>query len=144
HGAPAGGRPLPRDGPLPGPVLDPHAALDRPDPPAARPAPPGGHAMIDVAPFTAHWQVALPGLLVAVTAMVVMATDALLPPGERDGLAVLGILGLGAAGAAALSPWRGGGTAGGLQDPLRADRHAPLFTAPLCVGCPLTVLLAAH
>src|SRR5207249_1554485 len=142
HGAPAGGRPLPRDGPLPGPVLDPHAALDRPDPPAARPAPAGGHAMIDVAPFTANWQVALPGLLVAVTAMVVMAADALQPPGERDGLAVLGILGLGAAGAAALWLWRGGGNAGGFQDTLRADRYALFFTALLCAGSLLTVLLS--
>src|SRR5205814_5763035 len=75
HGAGTGGGPLPRDGALAGVVSRPHAALDRSDPPASRPAPGGGHAMIDVAPFTANWQVALPGLLVVVTAMVVMTAD---------------------------------------------------------------------
>ena len=98
--------------------------------------------MIDVAPFTAHWQVALPGLLVAVTAMVVMAADAVAPPGERDGLAVLGILGLGAAGATAAWLWVPGDNAGGFQDTLRADRYALFFTVLLCAGSLLTVLLS--
>ena len=98
--------------------------------------------MIDVAPFTANWQVALPGLLVAVTAMVVMTADALEPPGDRDGLAVLGILGLGAAGAAAAWLWWAGGNAGGFQDTLRADRYALYFTALLCAGSLLTILLS--
>ncbi len=98
--------------------------------------------MIDVAPFTANWQVALPGLLVVVTAMVVMTADALEPPGDRDGLAVLGILGLGAAGAAAAWLWWAGGNAGGFQDTLRADRYALFFTVLLCAGSLLTVLLS--
>src|SRR5205814_5844263 len=142
HGAGTGGGPLPRDGALAGVVPRPHAALDRSDPPASRPAAGGGHAMIDVAPFTANWQVALPGLLVVVTAMVVMTADALEPPGERDGLAVLGIFGLGAAGAAAAWLWWAGGNAGGFQDTLRADRYALFFTVLLCAGSLLTVLLS--
>ena len=98
--------------------------------------------MIDPAPFTAHWQVALPGLIVAVAAMIVMAADALAPAGEGDGLALLGILGVGAAGLAAVWLWVGGGNAGGFQDTLRADRYALFFTVVLCAGSLLTLLLS--
>jgi NADH-quinone oxidoreductase subunit N len=98
--------------------------------------------MIDVAPFTAHWQVALPALVVAVAAMVVMAADALVPAGEPEGLAVLGILGLGIAGAAALWLWVGDANAGGFQDTLRADRYALFFAVVVCASSLLTVLLS--
>ena len=98
--------------------------------------------MIDVGPFIANWQVALPALIVAVTAMLVMAADALAPQGERDGLAALGILGLAVAGAAALWLWVGGGSPGGFQDTLRADRYALFFALLLCAGSLLTELLS--
>src|SRR5207245_10195494 len=91
---------------------------------------------------TANWHAAPPGVLVAVTAMAGMAADAAAPPGERDGLAVLGILGLGTAGAAAVWLWVAGGNAGGFQDTLRADRYALFFTALLCAGSVLTILLS--
>src|SRR5207253_9663934 len=72
----------------------------------------------------------------------VMAADALAPAGEGDGLALLGILGVGAAGLTAVWLWVGGGNVGGFQDTLRADRYALFFTVVLCAGSLLTLLLS--
>jgi NADH-quinone oxidoreductase subunit N len=98
--------------------------------------------MIDVAPFTANWQVALPGLVVTAAAMLVMAVDVALRTPDREPLAVLSLLGLGVAAAAAVWLWLLGGDPGGFQDTLRADRYALFFTTLLCAGAFLTVLMS--
>src|SRR5205814_2202130 len=139
-------RALSRDGRLPDAVPRPDAALDRPHrrpspgPVGARPD--GGGAMIDVAPFAANWQVALPGLLVTATALLVMAVDAVLRTPDRDGLAVIGVLGVVAAAGAAAWLWLAGGDVGGFQDTLRADRYALFFAILLCAGTLLTLVMS--
>src|SRR5207245_1485526 len=79
-----------RDGSLSGAVPEPHAAVDRSHPGArrgrARAA--AGSAMIDVGPFVAHWEAALPGLLIAATAMLI------LPAGEYFALMLLSTSGM--------------------------------------------------
>ncbi len=97
---------------------------------------------LDLAPFAANWEVSLPALVVATTAMVVMVTDLFTTGPDRDGLAVLGITGLVAAAAVAVWLWVGGGVAGGFQDTLRADRFALFFAVLLCAGSALTVLMS--
>ena len=98
--------------------------------------------MIDVAPFTAHWQVALPALIVAATAMLVMAADLVIHGPDRDALAVLGMLGLAASAAAAIWLWAAGGPPGGFQDTLRADRYALFFAVLIAAGSLLTLLMS--
>jgi NADH-quinone oxidoreductase subunit N len=98
--------------------------------------------MIDVGPFATNWQVALPGLLVAAAAMLVMAADVVMRGPERDGLAVLGMAGLAAASAAAVGLWLAGGDPGGFQDTLRADRYALFFALLVCAGTFLTLLMS--
>src|SRR5439155_284201 len=99
----AGPRSLHRDGPLPRALLPADGALDQQD---AGPRAParcrggdttrgrGATAMtpIDVAPFAGHWEVALPGLIVAATAMLVMAADLLVRDPDADALPALGIM----------------------------------------------------
>jgi NADH-quinone oxidoreductase subunit N len=98
--------------------------------------------MIDPTPFTANWHVALPALIVAVTAMVVMAADLFVRGPDRDGLAVLGMLGVAAAAAAAVWLWLAAGAAGGFQDTLRGDRYALFFTVLIAAGAFLTLLMS--
>jgi NADH-quinone oxidoreductase subunit N len=98
--------------------------------------------MIDVGPFATNWQVALPGLLVAVAAMLVMAADVAARGPERDGLAVLAMAGLVVASAVAVGLWLAGGDVSGFQNTLRADRYALFFTLLVCAGSLLTVLMS--
>src|SRR5262249_61972961 len=121
---------VPPAGPPPGPQPAPHAAVDRSHPRARRATrrDAGGVAMIDVAPFTAHWEVALPGIIVAATALVVMAVDALARGSDREVLAGLGIAGVAAAGVAAISLRRDGPVVG-FGGTLRAH-GARLFVTP--------------
>ena len=98
--------------------------------------------MIDVTPFTGNWYVALPALLVAATGMLVMAADLVIQGPDRDGLAVLGMLGLAAAAATAVWLWVAGGVPGGFQDTLRGDRFALFFTVLICAGSLLTILMS--
>ena len=94
--------------------------------------------MIDVGPFAAHWEVALPGLLIAATAMIIMMADVLVAGVERDALAGLALVGLATAAGAALWLWAQG-AGGGFGETLRGDRvvapmavaaaHVPLFQA---------------
>src|SRR5581483_14537 len=135
-------RPLPVDGPLSGPVSDAHAAVDRSHPRARRGAGGGRAPMIDTSAFTTNWPVALPGLVVAAVAMLVMSVDAVMRGRERDGLAVVSILGLGGAGAVAAWLWVAAGDPAGFHDTLRGDRYALFFAALLCVGSLLTVLMS--
>jgi len=98
--------------------------------------------MIDVAPFTANWQVALPALIVAVAAMLVMVADLVIRGPDRDALAVVGMLGLAAAVAAAVSLWLARGVPDGFGHTLRADRYALFFTVLISAGSFLTLLMS--
>ena len=99
---------------------------------------------IDVAPFAGHWEVALPGLIVAATAMLVMAADLVVRDPDADALPVLGIAGLAAAAAAAAWLWGAAPAADGFASTLRADRYALFFTVLLCVGSILTILMSVE
>src|SRR5439155_12711175 len=141
-------RPLLRDGPLPGALPDPHAAVGRPHPGArpdrGRATRRGGASMtpIDTGAFAAHWEVALPGLLVALTAMVVMVADLIVTGPERDALAAVALLVLAAAAGAALWLWAHGAGPGGFGDTLRADRYALFFALLLVAATALSILLS--
>jgi NADH-quinone oxidoreductase subunit N len=97
---------------------------------------------IDLAPFAANWQVALPALILAGTAMLVMLADVLIDGPEREALAAVGILGCVAAAGAAVTLWVGAVDIGGFQDTLRADRYALFFTLLLCAGSALVLLMS--
>jgi NADH-quinone oxidoreductase subunit N len=98
---------------------------------------------IDVGAFTAGWEAALPGLLVAATAMLAMAVDVVLRGPDREPLALLGICGLVAAVAAGLALlWPESGAVGGFQDTIRGDRYALFFTVVICAGALLTLLMS--
>jgi NADH-quinone oxidoreductase subunit N len=99
---------------------------------------------LDLAPFTANWQVALPGLIVAATALVVMAADAIGRGPDRDALAGFGIAGLAAAAASAIWLWAEGGGAGGFADTVRGDRYALFVTVLVCTASLLTVLMSVE
>lgn len=99
--------------------------------------------VIDTARWAGHWEVSLPGLIVAGTAMLVMMADLITTSDpDRDTLPVIGIAGLLAAAGAAIWLWLGTGDAGGFANTLRADRYALFFTVLLCVGSILTLLMS--
>ena len=62
-------------------------------------------APIDVAGAMHGWQVALPAITALCAAFVVMLTDLAMRGTERDGVAVVGVLGLGATMAVAIGLW---------------------------------------
>ena len=97
---------------------------------------------IDVGPFAAHWEVALPGLLVAATAMLVMVADLVSTDPDRESLAGVALVGLATAAGAALWLWAGGSGAGGFGETLRADRYALFFALLLIAATALTILLS--
>ncbi|TMA64282.1 MAG: NADH-quinone oxidoreductase subunit N [Deltaproteobacteria bacterium] len=97
---------------------------------------------IDVGPFAAHWEVALPGLLVAATAMLVMVADLVSTDPDRESLAGVALVGLATAAGAALWLWAGGSSAGGFGETLRADRYALFFALLLIAATALTILLS--
>jgi len=74
--------------------------------------------------------------------MLVMLVDAFMRGPERDGLALIGIVGLVAAGACAVWLWAGGADLGGFQNTVRADRYALFFTLLLCASALLVVLMS--
>ena len=101
--------------------------------------------MIDTTPFATHWQVALPGLIVAATALVAMVVDVFARGSDRDVLAVVSIAGLALAAAAAIWLWPDGrdpAVAGGFADTLRADQYGLFFAVLICVGSILAVLMS--
>ncbi len=98
--------------------------------------------MIDAGPFTAGWQVALPGLVVTATALLVMMVDVVVRGEDRDVLAILGMLGLAAAAASAVWLWVAGGDPVGYGDALRGDRYALFFAILLAVGSLLSLLMS--
>jgi NADH-quinone oxidoreductase subunit N len=89
-----------------------------------------------------NWQVALPALIVAATALLVMATDVTVRSPDGDLLAVLGITGLLFAGGAAVVLWLGDGPRAGFQETVRGDRYALFFTLLVCTGSLLTLLMS--
>ena len=97
---------------------------------------------IDVGPFAAHWEVALPGLLVAATAMLVMVADLVSTDPDRESLAGVALVGLATAAGAALWLWAGGSSVGGFGETLRADRYALFFALLLIAATALTILLS--
>ena len=98
---------------------------------------------LDLSGFTANWEVSLPGLVVAATAMLVMVADVLMSGDDRDSLAALGVTGLLVAAGVALWFWPGvGADAGGFQNTLRADGYAIFFTVLICLGSLLTLLMS--
>jgi NADH-quinone oxidoreductase subunit N len=96
----------------------------------------------DLAVFAANWQATLPAVLIAVTAIVVMAVDLVLAGPDRETLAVVGITGLLAATAAAVWLWVAGDGAGAFQNTVRADRFALFVTVIVCVAGALTCLMS--
>jgi len=99
---------------------------------------------IAVSSFLANWEVALPGILVAVAAIIVMVGDLLSRGPDRDGLAALGIIGLAAAAGAAAWLWVVDGGPGGFENTLRADRYALFFTMLVCAAAALTLLMSVE
>jgi len=97
---------------------------------------------IDASAFAAHWEVALPGLLVALTAMVVMVADLIVDGPDRDALAAIALVGLAAAAGATLWLWTNGARPGGFGDTLRADAYALFFALLLVAATALSILLS--
>ncbi len=99
---------------------------------------------MDLSPFAAHWESALPGLLLVVAALLVMVADILIRGPERDGLAALGLVGCVAAAGAALWLLNRSGAGGlpGFQNTLRADHYAIFFTILVSAGAALTLLMS--
>jgi NADH-quinone oxidoreductase subunit N len=89
-----------------------------------------------------NWQVALPALIVAATALLVMAADVTVRSPDGDLLAALGITGLLVAGGAAVGLWLGDGPRAGFQETIRGDRYALFFTLVICAGSLLTLLMS--
>ncbi len=96
----------------------------------------------DASAVVGHWEVALPGLIVAITACLVMVADLFMTGPDREGLAAVGVAGLAAAIGAALVLWFGGAALSGFGDTLRADRYALFFTVLVCAGGVLSVLMS--
>ena len=99
-------------------------------------------APIDMAGAMHGWQVALPAITALCAAFVVMLTDLAMRGTERDGVAVVGVLGLGATIAVAIGLWLSPVGSGGFHDTLRADPYALFFAVVICVGATFTVLMS--
>jgi NADH-quinone oxidoreductase subunit N len=97
---------------------------------------------LDLSGFSGHWEVALPGMIVAVTGMLVMAVDLIVTGRDRDVLAAVGVTGLLVAAGAAAWLWPGVGDVGGFQNTLRGDGYAVFFAILLCTGSLLTILMS--
>ena len=98
--------------------------------------------MTDLWHYAAGWQVALPGLMIACTALVVMSADLLVTDPDRDSLAALGVLGMVLTLLLVIGMWAAGGDPAGFGNVLRADRYALFFTGLICVGTIFTLLMS--
>ena len=96
----------------------------------------------DVTSAAAGWQVALPAITALCAAFVVMLADLTMRGSEGDGVAVVGVLGLGATIAVALWLWVSPVASGGFQNTLRADAYALFFAVLVCVGATFTILMS--
>ncbi len=99
---------------------------------------------IDVGAFVGNWHVALPGMAVAVTAFLLMTIDLMSRAQDRDGLAAVGILGLGATAAVAVWLWSGTDDPSGFQNTLRADRYGLFFTVVIVAAAALSMLMSVE
>jgi NADH-quinone oxidoreductase subunit N len=97
---------------------------------------------LDVAAFAAHWEAALPAIVIVATACVVMMLDLVLRAGSRSVLAGVGILGLAVAMWVSVAAWGSGGDPSGFQHMLRADRYGLFFTLVICLSAVLTLLMS--
>ncbi len=97
---------------------------------------------LDGTAFVTNWPAALPALVVVCTAFAVMIVDLLLRDGSRGVLAGIGVVGLGAAVAVAVSAWTGNGDPSAFQHMLRADRYGLFFTIVICISAGLTLLMS--
>ena len=88
------------------------------------------------------WQAALPGLIVAGTALVVMTLDLFMRGPDRDALAVLGIGGLVLTIAGTLVMWRAPAAVAAFDNTLRADHYALFFAVVITAGSLLTLLVS--
>ena len=88
------------------------------------------------------WAVALPAITALGAAFVVMLADLVMRGTERDGVAVVGVLGLVATMVVALVLWGDPTAAAGFGNTLRADRFALFFAVVVCVGAALTILMS--
>lgn len=86
------------------------------------------------------WLPLIPGLVIAVTAMVVLVADLFMEGPDREGLGWLGMIGLGIAGIAAALLWSSNAT--GFGGSFVLDRFAVFFTVVLCVIGILTLLMS--
>ena len=89
-----------------------------------------------------NWQAALPGLIIAVTALVVMTLDLFMRGPDRDALCVLGIGGLVLTIAGTLIMWQGTGDVAAFDNTLRADHYALFFAVVITAGSLLTLLVS--
>ncbi len=94
----------------------------------------------DLTPFVAGWQAMGAGLAVGLAALAAMATDLLSRGPDRDGVAVVGALGLLGAILLAASQW--GSDLAGFQNTVRADRFGVFFTILVCGAAALALLMS--
>jgi NADH-quinone oxidoreductase subunit N len=97
---------------------------------------------IDVAAAFAGWETALPAITALCAAFVVMLADLAMRGAERDGVAVVGVLGLGATIAVAVVLWANPAATAGFHDTLKADAFALFFAVLVSVGAAFTVLMS--
>jgi len=86
------------------------------------------------------WPALLPGLIVTVTALVVLIADLFVEGPDREGLGWIGLVGLVAAGIASALLWNA--DAGGFGDTYLLDRYAIFFNLVLCLTGALTLLIS--
>ncbi|MEO8601101.1 MAG: NADH-quinone oxidoreductase subunit N [bacterium] len=86
------------------------------------------------------WPALLPGLIVTVTALVVLVADLFIEGPDREGLGWIGLVGLVAAGIASAVLWNA--NAGGFGDTFLLDRYAIFFNLVLCLTGALTLLMS--
>ncbi len=99
---------------------------------------------IDAASFVGNWLVALPGLAVAATAFLLMTVDLMSRAQDRDGLAAIGILGLGVTVAVSVWLWSSGTDPSGFQNMLRADRYGLFFSVVIAVAAAFSILMSVE
>ncbi|MFN8545138.1 MAG: NADH-quinone oxidoreductase subunit N [Candidatus Binatia bacterium] len=100
-------------------------------------------APLDLQAYAANWQVALPGLVIAVAGLVVMALDAAVRRPNRGMATVLGVGGMLAAIGTAAWMWGNLPVRAGFQGTLLADRWALFFVIVIATGAAASLLLSA-
>jgi NADH-quinone oxidoreductase subunit N len=86
------------------------------------------------------WPALVPGLIVTITAVIVLIADLFIEGPDREGLGWISLVGLVAAGIASAVLW--GSNAGGFGDTFLLDRYAIFFNLVLCLTGALTLLMS--